>query len=129
MSLIDWSKNIFSVLREAGKIKEYEKISKLTEENSDLKNKLVEASRKVITLEKKINQKKNLVYRNNCYWDEEGGSYCSRCFDEFDMPIRIHPTYVGSNFFICPKCKTEVNITGRPDFVQTHASDQRNSAR
>ena len=129
MSPFDWIKNTLSVLKEAGKIKEYEKILSLANENEDIKKKLSEAEQKIATLEGEINQKRKLEYRNESYWDGDDGPFCSRCFDELDKPIRIHPVFIGSNFSICPKCNTRVNVTGRQDFIPRDTNDPKNSAR
>jgi len=129
MSIINWFKNTFTVLREAGKIKEYEKISTLTEENANLKSKLLIVEQEIATLNEEMNQKRKLEYRNESYWDNDDGPYCSRCFDELGKTIRIHPNYIGSNFSTCPKCKTRVNITGRSDFVQTSTPSRKNPGR
>ena len=127
MSIINWFKNTFTILKEAGKIKEYEKISSLTEENAKLKKKLTGSEGKIAKLTEEINQRKNLEYRNESYWNGDDGPYCSRCYDEFGKMIRIHPNSLGSNFSTCPKCKTQVNITGRPDHIQTFSKNQRHS--
>jgi len=129
MGPIDWIKNTLSVLKEAGKIKEYEKILSLANENEDIKKKLSETEQKIAILEGEINQKRKLKYRNESYWDGDDGPFCSRCFDELGKSIRIHPVFTGSNFSICPKCNTRVNITGRPDFIPKNTNDPRNSAR
>lgn len=102
MNIITWFKNTFVVLKEAGKIKEYEKISSLTEKNADL-----EADNK--RLRDKLEIKENLIHEGNVYWiiknGIKDGPFCTCCWDSERKLIHLHKSEVSDRAH-CPKCNT-----------------------
>jgi len=65
----------------------------LKEENAMLKQRLTEAGQKEI--------------KKNCYYFNDDGPYCTRCYDDEGKRILMHPfdNNSGMVFNRCPKCE------------------------
>lgn len=102
MNIINWFKNTYTVLKEAGKIKEYEKISFLTKNNA-----ILEADNKKLRDELEV--KENLVSEGNVYWiikdGKKDGPFCTCCWDSEHIKMRLHKS-LHIKSLNCPKCKT-----------------------
>ena len=106
MNIVENIKSIGKTIQQLDNIELYQKIldvqaqaleimeqdSKLRDENKDLREKL--------------EIKGSLKYRNNAYWIENDGPYCTRCWDAEKKPIRLHPDG-NPAYFHCPNCKAE----------------------
>lgn len=106
------AKDAAKILKEAGKIEEYQKILDLLEKLLEMQNKIIELEKENVNLKGKFEIKEKLIYKNNSYWNGEDGPFCSRCFEKNKELLRMHPTFLGSNAAKCPECETIVNFTG-----------------
>lgn len=106
------AKDAANILKEAGKIEEYQKILDLLAKLLEMQNKIIELEKENKSLNEKFEIKEKLAYKNNCYWNGEDGPFCSRCFEKNKDLIRMHHG-VGDNYAHCPECKAGVNFSGR----------------
>lgn len=91
---IDLVKTILSLQQEMLKIQEEN--TELIEENKKLKN-VIEDIKKV-------------EFKNNSYYFENEGPYCTKCYDDEKKKIRMleEDNNMGVIYLVCPKCKTRV---------------------
>ncbi len=115
-------KGVANVLKEAGKIEEYQKIldliNVLFQKNEEIEN-LKEENK---GLKDMLKTSEAYIFRNNSYWNKENndGPYCSRCFDKHKNLIRLIPPSIRDNYANCPECKNYVNFTGKENPIYTH---------
>lgn len=129
MGLYDAVKDAAKILKEAGKINEYQKILDLIDDLSNkkdeiekLKDEIKKLKTEVLKLQNQLKITDEYIFKNNCYWHKKNddGPYCSHCFDKNKELIRILPDYLGSNDATCPECKTQVNFTGKKNQMPTN---------
>jgi len=114
MGLYEAAKDAANMLKEYGKVDEYQKIldliNALFEKNSEIE-KLKEANS---VLKNKLKISGEYAFKNNSYWkkDDGDGPFCSRCFDKNKDLIRIISNHIGGNYATCPECNKTVNYTG-----------------
>lgn len=115
MGLYDAAKDVAKVLKEAGKIDEYQKILDLIDDLFEKRDQIEKLQKENGHLKKQLEIQDNYFFEKNSYWHKEtkDGPFCSRCFDKHKELIRTIPTYVGSNLAVCPECKNAVNFTGK----------------
>ncbi|MFA4890887.1 MAG: hypothetical protein WC604_00835 [Candidatus Gracilibacteria bacterium] len=115
MGIYDAAKDAAKILKEAGKIEEYQKILDLIDDLFEKRNEIEKLKEENAKLKDQVKVKDEYIYKNNCYWHKEtkDGPFCSRCFDKHKELIRIHPTFIESNLAVCPECKNSANFTGR----------------
>ncbi len=130
MGIYEGLKDAAGILKEAGKIEQYQQIL-------DAQEKLFEMQKKIVDLEvdnKKLKEqfeiKGKLVPEDNMYWIEEDGKrdgpFCTCCWDSEYKPIRLH---INKDFDSaeCPKCKTKAR-SGKAIIIPSRNS-WRNSSR
>lgn len=123
MGIYDAAKDAANVLKEAGKIEEYKQILELLEKLLELQKINSDLEIKNKNIEEKFKIKEKLTYKNNSYWNNEEGPFCSRCWEKNKDLIRMHHG-VGDNYAHCPECKAGVNFTGREqEFPGTYYED------
>ncbi|PIR55121.1 hypothetical protein COU74_02990 [Candidatus Peregrinibacteria bacterium CG10_big_fil_rev_8_21_14_0_10_36_19] len=117
MGIYDAAKDAAKVLKEAGKIDEYQKILDLIDDLFEKRDRIEKLQKDNVHLKKQLETQENYFFENNSYWhkDNKDGPFCSRCFDKSKDLIRTIPTYINSNFSKCPECKNTVNFTGKED--------------
>jgi hypothetical protein len=116
MGIYDAAKDVANVLKEAGKIEEYQKILDLMGRLLEMQEKITELEKENKKLKEEFEIKGKLEYKNNTYWLGAEGPYCSRCWEKNRDLLRMHH---GPNDFYahCPECKASVNFIGRePNF-------------
>lgn len=106
MNLYEGIKDAAKVLQKAGNIELYLKLIdlsrealELTEENKKLKEEINDY-RKVKNLEDK------LIFKDNAYYLNEEGPYCSTCWDKDKKLIRMH--FHSGTRYDCNACKTSI---------------------
>lgn len=125
MGLYEAAKDAANVLKEYGKVDEYQKIldliNALFEKNSETE-KLKEDN---IKLKERLKISGEYTFRNSSYWNKENndGPFCTRCFDKHKDLIRIIPMSIGNNFATCPECKLDVNYTGKENYTHTRINN------
>ncbi|MDF1497750.1 MAG: hypothetical protein P1P85_00125 [Patescibacteria group bacterium] len=114
-------KDLFKILKEAGKVDEYQKILdliddslKIRKENDELKKEIEKLKFEIEELSEKKILEDDLKLKDNAYWKKSDGDgpFCTKCFDENGITIRI-PTDQLSFLSNCPKCKNSFNLTGK----------------
>lgn len=130
MGLYDAAKDAAKILKEAGKIEEYQKILDLIDDLFDKRDKIDKLETENKELKEKLKVAGGYEFKKNAYYNKETGDgpFCSRCFDKHKSLIRIISSHVGGNYATCPDCKNYVNFTGRESIPQKRL-DNRNSTR
>jgi DNA repair exonuclease SbcCD ATPase subunit len=115
MGLYDAAKDAAKILKEAGKIEEYQKILDLIDDLFDKRDKIDKLETENKELKEKLKVVGDYEFKINAYYNKESGDgpYCSRCFDKNKDLIRIIPDWINGNYATCPECKQQVNFTGR----------------
>lgn len=118
MGLYDAAKDAAKLLKEAGKIEEYQKILDLIDDLFEKRNHIEKLTGENALLKKQLETTNDYFFENNSYWhkNNKSGPFCSRCFDKYKELIRTIPTYLGSNISRCPECKNTVNFTGKENY-------------
>jgi hypothetical protein len=112
MGLFDKLRNIVKVLKEAYKIKEYEKIVDAQQKITEMRQKIFDLEKENKELCDKLEIKGKVVPGDNVYWLEEGankdGPFCTCCYDSEKKLIRLHKmSHV--KVWTCHICKTNVD--------------------
>ena len=87
-----------------------EALADIKMEIAEIKSTLLEKDEKILTLEKKLNLKENLVYEKPYYWiekkDAKDGPFCQKCYDGDKKLVRLQTA--GKNWqgnWTCRECK------------------------
>ncbi len=104
-------KDLFNVLKEAGKIDEYQKIMDLIDDSLELRKKIEELEKENSGFRKKEELVDSISVENGVYWKGKDGPFCTRCFDKEKYLLRL-TVRPGENWGICPECKNQFNVTG-----------------
>ena len=128
MGIYDAAKDAANVLKEAGKINEYQKILDLMQDLLNKQKNIDDLEKENRELKEKLNDKDELIFKNNAYYTKSNndGPFCTRCWDKHRSLIRINKTFHDDDFASCPDCKSQVNITGiaRPNqFIRRNNVD------
>lgn len=122
MGIFEAAKSAASVLKEAGKIEEYRQILELLEQLLELQKKNADLETENKELKEKFQIHEKLEYKNNSYWCDDDGPFCSRCWEKNKDQIRMHHGQ-GDNYAHCPECKANVNFTGREQSFPENSTD------
>lgn len=113
MISFDNLKSIANILKEAGKIDQYQQILDAQAKMLEMQSKIAELENKNKDLQEKLKIKENLIYENNCYWSNNNGKkdgpFCSRCWDKDKITVRMHPNG-NPAYYYCPACKNSVQV-------------------
>jgi len=109
----DLIKSWANILKEAGKIDEYKEILDLLVKEREQEDEIRELKNENRQLKEDLEIKGKIIFKNNFYYVEDIGPYCSKCRDDEKKLIRSHPTYIWSNYAKCPKCESALNYTWR----------------
>jgi len=125
MGLYDAAKDAAKILKEAGKIDEYQKILDLIDDLFDKRERIDRLETENKELREKLKITDEYEFKNNAYYNKETGDgpFCSRCFDKNKELIRIISDQVNGNYATCPECQKQVNFTGRSDTVFMQGGD------
>jgi len=121
MGIYDAAKDVANILKEAGKIDEYQKILDLIDDLFEKREKIEKLTKENNELKEQLKVSEEYEFKNNSYWNKKNvdGPFCSRCLDKNKELIRIIPDYLGSNYATCPECKKQVNFTGEENQPKT----------
>ncbi len=122
MSIYSAAKDAAKILKEAGKIEEYQKILDLIDDLFQKREEIEQLKKINNGLEEKLRVTGGYEFRNNAYYSTEtkDGPFCSRCFDKNKELIRIIPMKIGSSRAKCHECGSVVNYTGNASSSQFH---------
>ena len=113
-------KDLYKVLKEAGKVDEYQKILDLIDDSFKNRDKIEELKKEIIGLEKENKElsEKNILIsdlelKNNVYWKKSSGDgpFCTRCFDKNREIIRL--LLNKGHYSECPECKNTFNLNDK----------------
>ena len=86
-----------------------EALADIKMEIAEIKSTLLEKDEKILTLEKKLNLKENLVYEKPYYWiekkDAKDGPFCQKCYDANKQLIRLQGNDDNNGYWKCLECK------------------------
>lgn len=125
MGIFDDLKSMGKILQEAGKIEQYQKILEVQKELLDMQEKINILEDENKKLNKKLETKEKVFYKNNAYWikiekERDDGPFCSRCYDKDKNLIRMQP--LGNPAYSrCPECQNKTK-TGKesPPITRTY---------
>lgn len=104
--VISW---IGTTLRKADKIEEYKQILDLQSVMLEMQSKIVELNEENKKLKQDLEIKGKITFKNNFYYVDGVGPYCSRCYDVEKKMVRAHP--INDNHAKCPECEIYLNYT------------------
>ena len=110
MGMYDMFKDAISMAQKADNIELVRAIIYLQQETLELQEKCSKLGKENKELKAIIDEVKSIKFKNNCYYFDEDGPYCTKCYD--DEKKRMHmiekDNNKGSIYYVCPKCKTEI---------------------
>jgi len=74
----------------------------------EMQGKILELSEENKELKEKLEIKGKITLKNNFYYIENDGPFCTRCRDVEKKLVRAHPK---GNYAKCPECETYLNCT------------------
>lgn len=110
MGMYDMFKDTISIAQKADNIELVKSIMNLQEEMLKLQEENRNLKDENQKLENIMEEAKKKEFRDNCYYFDDEGPFCSKCYDDERKKIRMltRDNNLGSIYHICPKCKTEV---------------------
>lgn len=86
------------------------KMYSLESENTELKEKIRLLEEKIRLLEEEKKDRSTKEFKNQAYYFDGEGPFCSRCYDDDSKKIRMleHDNHFGSIMYVCPKCQNEI---------------------
>ncbi len=97
-------KDLYGILKEAGKIDEYQKILELLDDSLKNREKIEELVNKNGQLKEQLAVAGEIRFENNAYYLEQDGPFCMHCYDSDKKLIRL-PERPGFDSLYCPSCK------------------------
>jgi hypothetical protein len=97
-------KDLYGVLKEAGKIDEYQKILELLDDSLKNREKIEALLSENKQLKEQLAVAGEIVFENNAYYLGQDGPFCMHCYDDDKKLIRL-PERLEFSSLHCPKCK------------------------
>jgi hypothetical protein len=97
-------KDLYGVLKEAGKIDEYQKILELLDDSLKNREKIEALLNENKQLKEQVAVAREIVFESNAYYLGQDGPFCMHCYDDDRKLIRL-PERPGFDSLCCPKCK------------------------
>lgn len=97
-------KDLYAILKEAGKIDEYQKILELLDDSLKNREKIEELINENKQLKEQLAVAGKIRFENNAYYLEQDGPFCMNCYDRDRKLIRL-PERPGFDSLQCPTCK------------------------
>jgi hypothetical protein len=87
----------------------YDQLGDLRLEAFALKEEILRLKKENLKLKDQIASKEKAVFKNDCYYFDDDGPYCPRCFDTKGMKVRMleSDNNMGTKFNRCPECNTQ----------------------
>ena len=101
-------KDLYAILKEAGKIDEYQKILELLDDSLKNRERIEELTSENKRLKEQLAIVKEIRFENNAYYLGQDGPFCMNCYDSDKKLIRL-PERPGFNSLQCPTCKNYFN--------------------
>lgn len=106
MGMIENLKEVANVLQKADNIELYKRLLEAMNVAYEMQSEIIELKEKVKSLESIINDSEELNYKENAYWKNDSGPFCSNCWDVNKILVRLHSeNHVKGT---CPNCKNDV---------------------
>lgn len=120
-------KDLFAILKEAGKIDEYQKILELLDDSLKNREKIEELTSKNKGLKEQLGVAKKIRFESNAYYLGQDGPFCMNCYDHNRELIRL-PERPGFDSLQCPTCKNYFD-QGRGGGLHVMQRQSKNPAR
>lgn len=110
MGMYDMFKDAVSMAQKADNIELVKTILELQQEVLDMQEKNRELNEENRKLKGLIDELKIVEFKDDCYYFDGDGPYCSRCYDAEKKKIRMlkRDTGIGTIYDRCPNCGNEV---------------------
>jgi hypothetical protein len=108
MSILNDLQLIGKALQEAGKIELYQKLLAIQEKDLEVQEENKKLRDEIEELKRVSSITGSLQFRENAYYLEKDGPFCSCCWDKERKLLRMHESV--HRHHICPSCK---NTTSR----------------
>lgn len=110
MGIYEMIKDAISMAQKADNIELVKTILNLQEEMFKLLEKIKCLNEENEKLNEVINEIKTIEFKDDCYYFNGTGPYCSRCYDAEKKKIRMtkRDTQMGTIYNKCPNCRNEV---------------------
>ncbi|WP_418482687.1 hypothetical protein [Frisingicoccus sp.] len=110
MGMYDMFKDAVSMAQKADNIDLVKTILELQQKMLELQEENINLNEEKRKLESIISEIKTIEFKDDCYYFDGDGPYCSRCYDAEKKKIRMlkFDTQLGSIYNRCPNCKNEV---------------------
>lgn len=110
MGMYDMFKDALSMAQKADNIELVKTILDLQQEMLELQDKNREMNEENKRLQEILNEIKKVEFKGNCYYFDEEGPYCTKCYDDEKKKMRMleEDNNLGVVYYVCPKCKTRV---------------------
>lgn len=115
MSILDDAKTAVKLVQDIGNVEATKEIVNLQSEIVELVQERNDLKTKIQELEKQINLKSTLNFKNNMYYQTEDngvedGPFCSGCFDNTRKIIRLQANLAGdgNRYYECPICNKQI---------------------
>lgn len=110
MSVYDAVKDALTIAQKADNVELIRTLLDVQKEALDLQEdnrRLKEENGRLMDV---IEDVQKLVFRDDCYYFDDDGPYCSRCYDVEKKKVRMvkRDTGMGSIYNKCPNCNNEV---------------------
>ena len=106
MSIVENIKDVAKLVQQLDNVELLSKIISLQTEVYSLVQENLNLKDEISLLEKNAVLSEELIYKDNAYWKNNDGPFCSNCWDNEKKLIRIHSTDKIRGH--CPNCKTNV---------------------
>ena len=114
MGAIENIKDVLKLAQTVGNADLYDKLNAVQMDFLELSEKARQLQEENHELREKVSRKERMdelfskrTHRDNAYWVDNDGPYCTGCWDSNDKPVRM-TTYDDTGFAVCPVCKLQV---------------------
>lgn len=106
MNLYEGIKDAAKVLQQADNVELYSKLIDLSREALEVTEENKRLKKEIDDYKKAKDIEDRLVFRDNAYYLNEEGPYCSVCWDKDKKLVRMH--YVSGTRYDCCVCKISI---------------------
>lgn len=115
MGALDYVKEVIALAQTVDNVDLLRALTRLEGEVRELTQRVRELEDENARLNEAFAFSKQLVFRNDAMWTEEGGGpYCSRCWEVDRRAMRMHAK-ANPAYTVCPECETMVRAFPNKD--------------
>ena len=107
MDIIHQIASITKAVVDAGDHELYQKLQDINIKAYELQMENIELREKITKMEEKERQYAVRIFRDNAYYFDGDGPFCTKCYDDENKKIRMHErdNETGTVYIECPKCE------------------------